>query len=222
MRRRIRIAIDGPAGAGKSTVAKCVATRLGYGLLDTGAMFRSLALKALRDAIDLSSESQLSELASSLSFRFQIEDGVNRVWVNEEDLTSAIREERISEASSQISGLPAVRRALLTKQRELLSESGVVLEGRDTGTVVCPEAELKIFLDADPKERAKRRMAELDSGARLEQVEADMRLRDRKDSSRQVAPLVAAEDATRVDTTHLSLEEVCERIIGLAESRLRV
>ena len=215
-RQPIVVTIDGPAGAGKSTVAKRLARALGYRLLDTGAMYRAVALLARRRDIGWDDGDALAEIARKLEVAFHFEDDVNRVTVAGEDLTAAIRAPEISAGASQVSSLPAVRQALLGLQRELGAEGGVVVEGRDTGTVVFPAAPAKFFLTASDEVRARRRHEEL-VGQGVDATYADtldeLRERDERDSKRAVAPLVKAPDAILVDSSVLSLDAVVESML---------
>jgi len=197
------IAIDGPAGAGKSTVARAAAERLGFTYLDTGAMYRAVAAAAAADGSD----------AAAIARAARLELG-ERVTLDGEDVTERIREPWVAEAASRVSSDPAVREALVEQQRRLLADGDWVAEGRDIGTVVAPAAEVKVFLTADPVERARRRAAEL--GTDHEVVLREQALRDERDRNRDVAPLVAAPDAVPVDTTGLTLDEVVEQIVTLA------
>ncbi len=191
------IAIDGPAGAGKSTVARAVAERLGFTYLDSGAMYRAVGLSLLRDP-----DGDAAQRASEVPIDFD---------------DPAIRGPEVSEAASRIAQNPAVRAALVERQRQFLQSGDWVAEGRDIGTVVAPEAELKVFLTADPEERARRRAAEL--GADVEVVLRDQALRDEQDRSREHSPLAPAADSVEVDTTGLSIDEVVDRIGELAHER---
>ncbi len=203
------IAIDGPAGAGKSTVARAVARRLGFTYMDSGAMYRCVALLAL--AAPDRPPAQLARAA-------QIELG-ERIHLEGRDVTEEIRTLEISEKASRVASDPAVREALVALQRELVSRGDLVAEGRDIGTVVAPDAALKIFLTADPAERAHRRAAEL--GLDREAVLEELRQRDQRDAERKHSPLRAAPDAVVLDTTGLSIEQVVERIAGLAHPAVR-
>ena len=194
------VAIDGPAGAGKSTVARAVAAALGFTYLDTGAMYRTVALASLRGASDPTA------VAIELTGDTVLADG--------EDVTAEIRTPQISEAASRISQQPRVRRALVDKQRALIADGDWVAEGRDIGTVVAPDAEVKVWLTADPEERARRRAEQL--GADAATVLREQVLRDERDASRAESPMTRAADAVEVDTTGLSIDEVVERIVGLA------
>jgi CMP/dCMP kinase len=193
------IAIDGPAGAGKSTVARAAAERLGFTYLDSGAMYRAVALRG-GDPVAVAREARL-ELGE-------------RVTLDGEDVTEQIREPWVSEAASRVASDPAVREALVQQQRRILTEGDWVAEGRDIGTVVAPDAEVKVFLTADPAERARRRAAELGTDEQV--VLRELVLRDERDRTREVSPLVAAPDAVPVDTTGLSLDEVVDQIVTLA------
>lgn len=197
------VAIDGPAGAGKSTVARAVAEALGFTYLDTGSMYRAVALAALERGAEPAS------IAGSLT----IEPG-ERVLVDGRDVTDEIRTPAVSEAASRAAADPTVRRAVAAEQRRLLSSGDWVAEGRDIGTVVAPDAELKIFLDADPRERARRRAAEL--GVDVDTVLAEQTIRDERDRTREHSPLAPADGAVVIDSTDMTLPEVVQRIAALA------
>jgi len=197
------IAIDGPAGAGKSTVARAAAQRLGFTYLDTGAMYRAVAAAAAADGSD----------AAAIARDARLELG-DRVTLDGEDVTERIREPWVSEAASRVSSDPAVREALVELQQRILAAGDWVAEGRDIGTVVAPDAEVKVYLTADPVERARRRATEL--GTDPDVVLREQAMRDERDRSRAVAPLVAAPDAVPVDTTGLTFDEVVEQIVTLA------
>jgi CMP/dCMP kinase len=203
------VAIDGPAGAGKSSVARGVAEALGFTYLDTGSMYRAVAVAALERAADPAS------LAGSLT----IEPG-ERILVDGRDVTDEIRTPAVSEAASRAAADPAVRSAVAAEQRRLLSSGDWVAEGRDIGTVVAPDAEVKVFLDADPRERARRRAAEL--GVDVETVLAEQTIRDERDRTREHSPLAPAEGAVTLDTTGMTLPEVVDRIVALVLSKTRV
>ncbi|MEZ4404609.1 MAG: (d)CMP kinase [Kofleriaceae bacterium] len=216
------VTIDGPAGAGKSTVARRLAHELGYRLLDTGAIYRSVAVTAVARAIDLDDEAALAAVATALDIDFKLVGDVNQVWLDGADVTSAIRTAAASQAASRVSRHPAVRAALLGLQRRLGGAGGVVVEGRDTGTVVFPDAGAKFFLTASDHERARRRQAELEAsgdGGDFEATLRDIRERDERDASRDVAPMRAADDAVLVDSSQASLDEVVAQIAGEVRRR---
>jgi CMP/dCMP kinase len=207
------VAIDGPAGAGKSTLARRVAAKLGAVYIDTGAMYRAVAVAALRSNIPLDDAGRLEALARQADIRF--EPGSSRVLLDGEDLSEAIRKPEASTASSKVSAIPGVRRALVGKQREMAASGSVVMEGRDIGTVVFPNAQVKIFLDANADVRAARRVRELEEkgpAPAAAVIAREIHERDKRDSTRADSPLVRAADAVLVDTTALSLDEV-ERVI---------
>jgi len=213
--KRIIIAIDGPAGAGKSTLARRVAAKLGYVYIDSGAMYRVVALWARRTGVALSDMHRLEQLAHEARIEFAAGDSV--VLLNGEDVTQAIRTSEISNAASQVSLVPAVRRALVSKQREIAEGVSVVMEGRDIGSVVFPDATVKIFLDAEPEERAARRARESPAPPAL--VEQQIRERDQRDRTRAESPLVQAPDAIYVDTTGLSLEQAEAALLKIIRDR---
>jgi cytidylate kinase len=207
------IAIDGPAGAGKSTVARAVAAALGFTYLDSGAMYRCVALAAIEQGIDLDDDAELGELARSLAIDL---DG-DRVCLGARDVSEAIREPRVTEASSQVSAHLPVREAMIARQREMIAAGRYVAEGRDIGTVVSPDAPLKVFLTASAEERARRRAAQ--TGEDEAAVLAAQLERDERDKNREHSALRAAEDAVELDTTGFSLEQVVERVVELARER---
>jgi len=214
------VAIDGPAGAGKSTLARRVAGKLGFLYINTGAMYRAVALWALRLNVATSDMHRLEQLAEAAHIELAMQD--DRVLLNGEDVSEAIREPHVSEAASQVSAVPGVRRALLAMQRKMAETSSVVMEGRDIGSVVFPKAQVKIFLDADPQERARRRALELlqdGQNASVDAVAGELIQRDERDRTRKEAPLVQAPDAQLVDTTGLTLDEVEEIILRLVRAR---
>lgn len=218
--KRIIVAIDGPAGAGKSTVAKRIADKLGYVYINTGAIYRAVALWALRLGTDLSDMHRLEQLAKEA--RIELPPGGNRVLLNGEDVTDAVREPQVSEAASKVSAVPGVRKALLRLQRGMAEENSVVMEGRDIGSVVFPSAQVKIFLDADSEERARRRTRELQqTGENVHPADvADkMKARDERDRKRVAAPLVQDPDAQLVDTTGLTLDQVEEAVLKIVRAR---
>lgn len=219
--KKIIVAIDGPSGAGKSTVAKSLARRLGYMYIDTGAMYRAVALRAKRDNVDINDSAALNSLCDSVKLEFVPDNGGLRTILNGEDVSEAIRTPEMSMAASDISARKEVRQALLVLQRRMGENGGVVLEGRDVGTVIFPNAEAKFFLDASLEERGKRRYKELAAkgmNVTLDQTIEEVRKRDLNDSSRDIAPLKKADDAVLVDSTGLSVEEVVERMIEFVNS----
>jgi CMP/dCMP kinase len=215
------IAIDGPAGSGKSTVAREVARRLGFTYLDSGAMYRAVTLAALESGADLDDGTALGKIASALEIELhRREDDNARVIANGRDVSDAIREPRVTGASSRVAAHSDVRAAMLAKQRALIAAGDYVVEGRDIGTVVAPDAPVKAFLTADPEERARRRAAELERrgvSIQHDEVRTAIEQRDLLDSTRSAAPLRQAQDAELIDTTGLDPEGVADRIVALAE-----
>ncbi|MFZ4452257.1 (d)CMP kinase [Salibacterium aidingense] len=221
---KINIAIDGPAGAGKSTVAKTAASKLQYVYIDTGAMYRALAWAALNHNADIQDEAFLSSLLRRTNIELQPSEDGNRVFVNNEEVTGAIRSNEVTAAVSDVSAHAGVREQMVNKQKELAAGKGAVLDGRDIGTTVLPEAELKVYLIASVEERAKRRHLEnIEKGLRseLQMMQKDIQARDEKDAGREISPLIKAEDAVEIDTTNLSIPETADRICELAEERIR-
>jgi cytidylate kinase len=206
------IAIDGPAGAGKSTVARAVAEALGYTYLDSGAMYRCVALAAIHRGVDLDDGAALGELTRSLELEL-----VPEVRIDGRDVSEQIRAPEVSAAASRVSVHPEVREAMVERQRELIADGRYVAEGRDVGTVVSPDAPLKVFLTAAEDERARRRAAE--SGESVVRVLADQRIRDQRDRRREHGALRRADDSVALDTTNLSVDEVVKRVVGLARER---
>lgn len=218
-RKRVVVAIDGPAGAGKSTIAKLLAARLGFTYIDTGAMYRAVALWGVRQNVDASDMHRMEQLAIAA----EIELAPGRISLNGEDVTEAIRTPEVSSGASKVAVIPGVRRAMVAKQRGMGERASVVMEGRDIGTVVFPHAQVKIFLDANPEERVRRRLEE--GRARGEtlsaaQLAAQMKERDQRDSTRADAPLAQAPDAVYLDSTTLSIEEVVEAILKIVRQRV--
>ena len=217
------VAIDGPAGAGKSSVAKAAAKELGFVYVDTGAIYRTIALYVLRQGVAPQDAAGVEGLLPQIEIGMEYTDQGQKMILNGEDVTGLIRTPEVSMAASAVSALPAVRRFLLQLQRDMAASGDVIMDGSDIGTVVLPEAGLKIFLTASPEERARRRflaLQEKGTDTTLEAVLADMRKRDHDDSSRAAAPLKAAEDAVLVDTTGLTLEEAVSRLKKLAKERI--
>lgn len=215
MNKRITIAIDGPAAAGKSTLARRIAAKLGYLYIDTGAMYRAVALWALRTRVALSDMHRLEQLAKEARIEFLPTD--SKVLLNGEDVTEAIRAPGVAEAASEVSLVPAVRRAMANKQREIGEQASVVMEGRDIGSIIFPEATVKIFLDAQPEERAARRARE--AALPPDTIERQLFERDQRDRTRAQSPLVQAPDAVYVDTTGLSIDEVESALLKIIRDR---
>lgn len=216
------IAIDGPAGAGKSTVAKKVAETLGFVYIDTGAMYRAVATQVLELKLSPEDSAGISGLAQRINVRFALASGGLRVSADGVDVTEAIRTPEVTAAVPKVSQVPAVRSAMVRLQREMAADGKVVLDGRDIGTVVVPEACAKIFLTASPQERARRRWQEMkDKGYEqdLQSLQAEMEQRDKQDSERELAPLVQASDAVLVDTTGLSIVAVVAAIVKIYQAR---
>ena len=217
------VAIDGPAGAGKSTVAKAAAARFGFIYVDTGAIYRTVGLAARRAGIEPSDAPAVIRMLPELSVRFDYgEDGTQRMFLNGEDVSGEIRTPEISLYASAVSAIPEVRAFLMDMQRDMAKTCSVVMDGRDIGTVVLPDAGLKIFLSASAEKRAERRLAELAAKgdpSTYEEVLADMLKRDKNDSTRAAAPLKAAEDAVLVDTSDMGLKESIDHVCGLIRER---
>ena len=221
--RRVVVTIDGPAGAGKSTVAKMVAAELGYRLLDTGAIYRTVALAAVSAGVGFDQGAALAAIATNLDIHFEIDGDRNRVFLNDHEVSTEIRTPEISKAASHVSAHPEVRAALLELQRRLGAGGGVVVEGRDTGTVVFPVAEAKFFLTASDEVRAQRRVTELQATgqtADLATTLRDIRERDARDSGRAVAPMVPAVDAEHVDTSGRTLEAVVADMVARVHRKI--
>jgi cytidylate kinase len=220
--RKLIIAIDGPVGSGKSTLARRVAALMGYVYIDTGAMYRAVALKALRRGVPFDAADQLTSLAGDTRIDLRAEDGGQRVFLDGEDVTSAIRTPEVSQAASKVAVVEGVRRVLVAEQRRAGAQGGVVMEGRDIGSVVFPDAELKIFLTASPETRADRRWREhqqkgdaIDLPRTLDEIHE----RDKRDSGRSSSPLVRAKDAVVVDSTAMDPEEVARLVVMLAKNQ---
>lgn len=219
---RLIITIDGPSGAGKTTVSRMLADRLGYKYIDTGALYRGVALEAISAGLNPNDDTGLENILSSLKMKFVWEKKGIRLISNDLDITDKIRTPEISMFASAASARPVVRKFLLELQRELGREKGVVFEGRDMGTVVFPDADVKFYLDASHKTRSLRRYREFKSetSQTLEAVEKDIKRRDKNDSTRDLAPLKAAEDAVIIDSTHLSARDVVERMMNVIEDKI--
>ncbi len=222
MAKPLVIAIDGPAGAGKSTVAQKVARRLGLAYVDSGATYRAAALKVLEAGLSPHDESAVADLIGRSDIRCAAGGDESRVLLDGRDVTTQVRTPEVTLAAAQVSRLPEVRKKLIALQRSLARGRGVVMEGRDIGTVVFPDSPLKVFLEADSEERARRRLKQDQREGRsatLEQTAEEISRRDRLDAERKISPLVAAPDACEIDSTHLIADEVVERILKLAEER---
>lgn len=221
----ISIAIDGPAGAGKSTIAKAVAKQLEYIYADTGALYRSIALNAINSGTNTDNEAEINELLSNTKVEIKFIDGEQRVFLNSQDVSDKIRTTEVSMMGSKVSAIAAVRDFLLELQRGLARENNVIMDGRDIGTVVLPQAQVKIFLTASAQCRAKRRykdyLAAGNTKESYEQILADIQQRDYNDSHRAVAPLKPAEDSVIVDTSDDTLEQSVEKIMAVVNSKIK-
>jgi cytidylate kinase len=218
--RKLIIAVDGPAGAGKSTIASRLARKLGYVNLESGAMYRALALKAIERDASFDDEAALVKLSEGSRIQLEPTIGGNRTLLDGKDVSSRIRERDVTEAASRVSVHPKVREWMVAHQREMGAGGGIVMEGRDIGTKVFPNADLKIFLDADPVVREQRRMAQQKiKGDVAASVAADLRERDRRDRTRAASPLVAATDAVVINSTSMTEDEVLERVEKLVEEK---
>jgi len=225
--RKTIIAIDGPAGAGKSTIARRLARHFGLLNLETGAMYRAFALKALRAGLSLDDSGALGRLAEETSIRLEQGPEENRVLLEGEDITGLIRNQTVTDAASRVSVYPAIRAWMVRLQQQLGAEGGVVMEGRDIGTVVFPHADVKIFLDAAPEVRGQRRFDQLGQGGKTpsvqpEEVIRDLRARDERDRNRADSPLKPAADAVPLDSTNMTLDEAVAAAIAIAETKLAV
>jgi CMP/dCMP kinase len=223
MKKKISIAIDGPAAAGKSTVAKLVAEKLSYIYIDTGAMYRALTLKALTKDVNLENAMELYTLLTQTQIQLVPEKGGQFVYLDEKDVTHTIRSQEVTNSVSVVSKHQSVREEMVTRQQRLAAGGGVVMDGRDIGTHVLPQAEVKVFLVASVEERAVRRHTEnLEKGdaSDLQQLKEEIEKRDKLDSEREVAPLKKASDAVLIDTTTLAIEQVVNRIVALANERI--
>ncbi|HUP03187.1 MAG TPA: (d)CMP kinase [Bryobacteraceae bacterium] len=218
-RKRVVVAIDGPAGAGKSTIARRLAGKLGFTYIDTGAMYRAVALWAIRQDLDAGDMHRMEQLAIAADIRLS----PGRIQLNGEDVTEAIRQPEVTSGASKIAVIPGVRRAMVAKQRAMGERSSVVMEGRDIGTVVFPHAEVKVFLDAQPGERVRRRLEEGRAKGETiteEALAAQIAERDKRDSTRAEAPLTQAPDAVYLDSTGLTIDEVEEAILRIVRARV--
>lgn len=214
------VAIDGPAGAGKSTIAKRVAKEKGYIYVDTGAMYRALAVYFLDQNIDSSDTEKIASACENADVKIQYEDGEQQVYLNGENITSRLRKEEVGNMASKVSAVPEVRAHLLNLQKELARTKDVVMDGRDIGTCVLPEADVKIFLTASVETRALRRYKELEEkgvSCNLEEIKRDIKERDERDCTRKIAPLKQAEDAVLIDSSEMTIEEVVKAITDRCE-----
>ncbi len=212
------IAIDGPAGSGKSTVAKIVAGKLRFRYIDTGSMYRAVAWKSLLKNVDLGDEETVAEIARNVKIDLVPEDGGQSVFVDGENATNQLKQEKISRAAAVVAAQPMIREIMTRKQRELGNREDVVMDGRDIGTVIFPQAEKKFFLDAEPKERGRRRFDELktknqETNLDLATIVEQVKQRDYEDRTRKIAPLRQADDAISIDTTHLDISQVVDQIM---------
>lgn len=218
----MNIAIDGPAGAGKSSIAKLVAKEMDFIYVDTGAMFRAMAYYFLSSGIDTQDEEAVSAGCPSIRIRIEYQEGAQHIFLNDTDVSSEIRKEEVGKNASVVAKYPEVRTKLLELQRAMAAENNVIMDGRDIGTVVLPDAEAKIFLTASSRVRAERRYKELTEkweDCDLDRIEADIIARDEQDMNREIAPLRAADDAVLVDTSYMTIPEVVAAIRGIAESK---
>ncbi|MFD1216345.1 MULTISPECIES: (d)CMP kinase [Microbulbifer] len=216
------ITIDGPSGSGKGTIAKLVADRLGYALLDSGALYRLTALAALNADVDLNDQAKLAEVAANLDIRFDIANGEVSAVMDGKDVSRDIRMERVSMAASKVAAVPAVREALLQRQRDFRAAPGLVADGRDMGTTVFPDAPVKIFLTASAEERARRRYEQLRGrgvSVSLRDLLEDIRARDDRDMNRATSPLAPAEDAVVLDSTDIDIDAVLQKVLDLVHAR---
>ena len=219
----VNIAIDGPAGAGKSTIAKTASKELGFIYVDTGALYRTVGLNALRLGKDTRSAEEVVPTLEGLDVSLRFVDGEQRVFLGEEDVSAAIRQNEVSMAASNVSAIPKVREFLFDLQRDIAKKNNCIMDGRDIGTVVLPDAKVKIFLTADPEERAMRRFKELEekgSTVTYQEVLDDLKVRDYNDSHREIAPLKPAEDSVVINTTGNTLEQSIELIVKTIKERM--
>ncbi len=217
------IAIDGPAGSGKSTTARLLASKLGFTFLDTGAMYRLVAWVAIKKGISFDNAAELEKIANQIDIKFEMDGDINRIFLAGQDMTDEIRTPEVNEAVSPVSVHPGVRKAMVSRQRVMGKKGNIVAEGRDTTSVVFPDADLKIYLDASIEERARRRQLELARNgisSTFEEQKEKIAERDKRDSSRQYSPLTRTDDSIIIDTTSMTIEEQVERIIRLIKVRI--
>lgn len=225
MKDNYQIAIDGPSATGKSTIAKKLASSLNFIYIDTGAMYRSIALYCIENNIDIDNKEVIEPILKNIEIDIKYIDGVQHIYLNNRDVSEAIRENKVSQAASKVSVHEPVRKKLVNLQQELASKSNVIMDGRDIGTVVLPNATLKIYLTASSSERAKRRMLELQEKGTmitLEEVLKDLEERDYRDTHREIGPLKKADDAIEVDTTNMNIEEVLNTIRDLFNKKVGI
>ncbi|AQS56651.1 (d)CMP kinase [Novibacillus thermophilus] len=221
--QKFNIAIDGPAGAGKSTVARLTAKRLNFQYIDTGAMYRAVTWEVLRRQIPMDDEQRIAEIAAEMDFSLETTASGTKIYVNGRDVTEEIRSEAVTSHVSAVAQLPSVRDVLVAKQQKMAAAGGVVMDGRDIGTKVLPEAEVKVLLTASIEERAKRRLHEMRAKGiqtDLERLKREIAARDKIDSERSVSPLRKAKDAVTVDTTGMTIEQVVENILDLSRTKV--
>ncbi|MBU9787979.1 (d)CMP kinase [Lentilactobacillus sp. IMAU92037] len=219
----LQVAIDGPASAGKSTVAKLVAKQFGYIYCDTGAMYRAITLKAIRAGISLDNDSEISKIAKTTSITFAPDQGGQKVFIDGQEITEAIRQEDVTNSVSAVAAIGDVRQELSAQQQSIAKDGGIVMDGRDIGTAVLPKAEVKIFLIASVAERAQRRYKEnIQKGINtpLDELQLEIEARDYKDSHRKISPLTKAKDAVEIDTTSLSIQQVVSEIAKVINQKL--
>lgn len=222
--KRFAIAVDGPAGSGKSTVAKAVARKLGIIYVDTGAMYRTVALYCAQKRIPWEEEANVVASLSELNMKIVPEEGGQRIFLNEEDVTTAIRSAEMGKGASTVAAYPQVREAMVALQQEMATEHSVIMDGRDIGTVVLPDAEVKVYLDAGVEERARRRVGELEAKGEtpdLEEIKKMIIERDYNDMHREHSPLKKADDAISLDSTGMSIEEVQQAILDIVAERVK-
>lgn len=225
MKRGPVIAVDGPAGSGKSTLARLLAEKLHFTYIDTGAMYRAVALRAYEQGIDIEDEDSLKNLCSKINLYFENKNGINRIFIDGDDYSEKIRTPFVSQLSSKVSSKKTVRDAMVRLQRLLAAKGSVIMEGRDIGTVVFPDANLKFYIDASPEVRGRRRYAELKEkgeNVSLDTIIAEEKARDKQDSTREHAPLKKADDAVLIDTSNMNLEEVLNVMMKTVKERIAI